>query len=666
MFSYNQVHRVVVCTLCRSCVIPGRQSLERYLRAAPHRLLGAELKTTLELLCSYSLRPAPELKENKPWIEDQCQVIDGLECYSGFVCLQSDCQYATRQPREIRKHMPSVHQVKAAAHKKSALWKECKLQTYFTAKGLIDYFVVVDDSRSKKHTFAAADKATLLTEGEKACFEKIEEDYQKIKEEIAKEAGIVHDFEDSRSARVPWLERTGFPFHLKDLEDAEIYSSYKLPSDRELEEGGVGDPVLARIIGATKSLLQEAYELCSDTSPDRKMTHQRACILNEFYAGATGKSDAFRYYKMASSLVQYFNTWTQFVVYYYRVVYAEDGHFTQRESSHQVPKHVIQPTELQQKALCDVIKAATDKANESENEAVLKHLLRRFFFALICHVVGSVPFRSPILSFCAMLGRSVRMTKVAEGDEIKAKGQWKEPGIFSSHLSALTWTAQLLIFDYACFQEQEDENQIPVFLSKICKQFFQQLAETPFGHILQWRLYLFQTSRRQLAKHQARWSLDKQTVGYRGTDLHMSHIPKLVLSEYEQAQSILYQDFLFQASDLIPLQSWKLKDDLDMLDFRESWLTNPENTELLKGSEVALLQRIQQSPELRSMFLVEGRDSAIVFNPRAIDVYEAKVQDFLKRMLIFIHLTGGQRTPRASSTIRGPWPIRRGLAEISE
>jgi hypothetical protein len=48
-----------------------------------------------------------------------------------------------------------------------------------------------------------------LTEGEKACFEKIEADYKKIKEEIAKEAGIVHDFEDSRSARVPWLEKTG-------------------------------------------------------------------------------------------------------------------------------------------------------------------------------------------------------------------------------------------------------------------------------------------------------------------------------------------------------------------------------------------------------------------------------------------------------------------------
>jgi hypothetical protein len=79
------------------------------------------------------------------------------------------------------------------------LYKECKLQTYFIAKGLIDYFVVVDNNRSKEHTFAAANEP-ILTKGEKACFERIEVDYEKIKEEIAKEAGIVHDFKDSWSA----------------------------------------------------------------------------------------------------------------------------------------------------------------------------------------------------------------------------------------------------------------------------------------------------------------------------------------------------------------------------------------------------------------------------------------------------------------------------------
>jgi hypothetical protein len=39
-------------------------------------------------------------------------------------------------------------------------------------------------------------------------------------------------------------------------------------------------------------------------------------------------------------------------------------------------------------------------------------------------------------------------------------------------LLALIWITQLVLFDYACFQEQDDENQILVFLAKICKKFF--------------------------------------------------------------------------------------------------------------------------------------------------------------------------------------------------
>src|ERR1700712_3695415 len=153
----------------------------------------------------------------------------------------------------------------------------------------------------------------------------------------------------------------------------------------------------------------------------------------------------------------------------------------------------------------------------------LKYAVRRLYLALICHTVGSVPFKSPVLSFCAMLSRKVRG---------KDRGLWEEPGNFNSHLSALTWTAQLVIFDYACFQEQEDENQIPVFLAKIYKRFFQQLAEILFGHILQWRLYLFKVGKDTIAKKQARWFLDRQSVEYRGVKLQISQISNLVVSEY--------------------------------------------------------------------------------------------------------------------------------------
>ena len=89
-----------------------------------------------------------------------------------------------------------------------------------------------------------------------------------------------------------------------------------------------------------------------------------------------------------------------------------------------------------------------------------------------------------------------------------------------------------MLFNYAYFQEQDDEDQIPVFLAKICKKFFQQLAETPFGYILQWRLYLFKVGKATVTKHQARWLLDGQTVEYRGVELQMSQISDLVVSEY--------------------------------------------------------------------------------------------------------------------------------------
>jgi hypothetical protein len=649
MFSYNPVHQVVVCHVCKSCIIPGCSSQERHLRAEPHRLSGEELKTTVQLLSSYNLRTVEELREHKPRIEDQCQVIEHLACYGGFYCLQPECQYSTRHFREMRKHMPSIHQIKAAVHEKAALWKEVKLQTYFTGHGRIDYFVVTDN-KEKEGVSKQASDSVRLTQPEKELFEKLEKDYKDVKCDLEEQATVVQDIRDSRAERVPWLhDKTQIPPHLTSLEDEEIWSSYKLPPKKELDGDSedAEDPNLVRILVAAEAVLRDAYRLCSDTSPDRKMTQQRANILNEFYAGASGKADGFRYFKNASTLVTYFTTMKQLLVYYYRVVYSEDGHFTRSQArleDQRLPREVIQPTAPQIQAM-DEIMEALDLGDQEEAELALKHAIRRLYLALICHTVGSVPFKSPVLSFCAMLSRKVRG---------KGRGLWEEPGNFNSHLSALTWTAQLVLFDYACFQEQDDEDQIPVFLAKICKKFFQQLAETPFGHILQWRLYLFKVGKAAIAKHQARWSLDGQTVEYRGVELQMSQISDLVVSEYQQAYALLHDELLFQATDLIPMESWRLKDDLDLEDFGGSWLSHPSNSEFLEGAELALFRRIQGNAELRAMFLTKAKDGSMVLCSKAMAIYEAHAQEFLKLVLVLAHIPGGPPL-RASELLSVMW-----------
>jgi hypothetical protein len=97
----------------------------------------------------------------------------------------------------------------------------------------------------------------------------------------------------------------------------------------------------------------------------------------------------------------------QLLVYYYRVVYCEDGYFTRVQSNQTLPGDVIQPTAQQIQAMDKIMEALNIKDKE-DSELALKYTIRRLYFALICHTVGSVPFESPVLSFCAILSRKVR------------------------------------------------------------------------------------------------------------------------------------------------------------------------------------------------------------------------------------------------------------------
>src|SRR5260370_41670296 len=121
---------------------------------------------------------------------------------------------------------------------------------------------------------------------------------------------------------------------------------------------------------------------------------------------------------------------------------------------------------------------------------------------------------------------------------------------------------------------------------------------------------------------------------YRGVELQMSQISDLVVSEYQHAHGLLYNELLFQAKDLVPMESWRLKDDLDLEDFGGSWLSHPNNSEFLDGAELALFRQIQSNAELRAMFLTTAKDGSIVLCPKTMEIYEAHAQEFLKRALV--------------------------------
>ncbi|PQE10617.1 hypothetical protein CJF32_00009743 [Rutstroemia sp. NJR-2017a WRK4] len=89
------------------------------------------------------------------------------------------------------------------------------------------------------------------------------------------------------------------------------------------------------------------------------------------------------------------------------------------------------------------------------------------------------------------------------------------------------------------------------------------------------------------------------------------------------------------------MESWRLKDDLDLEDFGGSWLSHPCNAEFLEGAEHALFRRIQGHAELRAMFLTQAADGSAVLCPKAMTIYEVHAQEFLKRVLVLCYIAPG-------------------------
>jgi len=121
----------------------------------------------------------------------------------------------------------------------------------------------------------------------------------------------------------------------------------------------------------------------------------------------------------------------------------------------------------------------------------------------------------------------------------------------------------------------------------------------------------------------------------------MDQVPRLLLSEYTQARQFLYTELMFGVQSFPRIQAWALQDNLDADAFGWFWGQHRDNADLLKGSATALLAAIQASKPLRDSFLDTADDGTKTWRQKAIDQYESVVEEFLKRLLVLIHIASG-------------------------
>jgi hypothetical protein len=114
-------------------------------------------------------------------------------------------------------------------------------------------------------------------------------------------------------------------------------------------------------------------------------------------------------------------------------------------------------------------------------------------------------------------------------------------------LSGMIWVMQLIIFHTSARLEKAELGCTLEHIEQYYGQFLKQDTETPIGEILGWHLLLFTVLKEVVGLHQAQWDVNEKVLTYRDVDLHMDHVPRLLLSEFQQAQHLLYDELMFGA-----------------------------------------------------------------------------------------------------------------------
>jgi superfamily II DNA helicase RecQ len=504
------------------------------------------------------------------------------------------------------------------------MW-ECSrpCQLFFKVPGWIRYFEINPDSTNREQR-----GINTFEDGISLFFRKQEDDIQRWWEDAQEQANRVEGFDDHRSAVVPWLRTTGIVDHVRGLKKDEIRAAIAIPSDDQ-------ETTLQMVFDVMEDMLREAHSWCFD-GPECMLTWPCRVVLSRFQSSQVeliGSTRAFAPSKNKSTLKTYFKVAKQFLTYLGRVATGRDYHFSvDTEDGIHRPEDVMELTFEQLRTWQSVRRLARQrqKSGNAERDDGLEDQLLEMWMLLVCHNTGARRYRSPLLSFCAML--SIK----------PSTSSWMEPGNFNSHLSAIIWVVQLLIFYDSARKERQGQGETLALVKQRCENCLQQTVDTPMGEILRWRLLLFRISKDSVGTHQATWDEDEEVLRYEDTELHMSDIPRLLLSEYKECRQLLYENLMFGIRGIRHMHSWALKDNMDVDTVGWNFSQHRDNAAYLKGCDRALLSAIQQSESLGKIFLTKARDGgSLTWRENALASYEATVQELLKRFAVLAHIEGG-------------------------
>jgi hypothetical protein len=396
-------------------------------------------------------------------------------------------------------------------------------------------------------------------------------------------------------------------------------------------------------------LIEHAHQYICE---DRISVFDQAQI-NSFIVGRSGKHDRMLMVKLEKSTFRaYKGIWKRLLCFVYRT--SQPTHsipLPQRLTNAQL-FHLDRVMRLAEE-LSSFQRLPESDASPTEGEGVgevvrdLDRACLQLCIALLDHTLQGDHFESIVLSFLAVLGI----------DESPG-GVFRGPLSYSPDLSKFIKMAQMLVLQQAVWAAEDGAVEHPSdMLDEMRERFMVRGSRTAFDWACRLRSYAKKVISNTTSLGYITWSEDGGSVTYKDTGFSMDALRKFISVQVSKAQQELEDLFLLHpdesSENVVPrVLLHRLQDNHSNGQKGWNFLKDQRNADQLQegGGDRWLLDRVLENDWLRDEMLALSPESQLRWKKKAVQAYFEKVDQFLERLLLLIHITGGQ-PPRGTELI---------------
>lgn len=620
LFYYYEPYRLWICKPCGYGLPPSHADTHIRKNHGNSLLAKSERRKVINQLRQ---RPWLDPKKDKcPEHPPESPPIPHLILSDGIRC--GRCKYICIKPSSMDEHWRWTHKTQK---KQKPIPVKC--QRMFRIQHGSHYFVVTPTETARTNP---------IDQGQAAC--------DQVNRELNHARASFREIKSSIPACVrdtqlpPWLEKTQWLDYLKGQDLAQVAWLGAKPRPDE--------PLLEIITKSVGRLVDQGVRAIQD----HRISQFDELLINAYTSFVPQK------YERPINVGLTKPTWRNYTSFWQRLLcftYRTTFNMPQRLSYCLTQQQDIALQQLDNfvSRLHDALDQrpqSPDLINSLYNQVDLATLT--LSVAFLDHDLGGGIYESPLVSFSAVLGIDTSLQS------------FRSPKAYTTYISGLIKISQIMVIRQAVRVVDEGHLRIPSpIIDYYRTRCFLYGMRTPFSWLLRLRVFGKRIRNQNTRAGDIIWSGDLQTLTFHKLQFTMDGFRCFLHTQIRLAQDQLCS-LLFRTSngqDSIPsLEMRELRDEHSNYECDWSFLRDNRNRRVLQtdsgGDQPGdrwLMNRVTRTEPLRNQFLWPNQvfsNDLLYWRNNNVARYLQQVNAFLERLLLLIHITGGQ-PPRGTEII---------------